>query len=192
MSKVNDAEKITNNRFLNLYKLNAETKSGNPLEYLVASRAKKEYDLKAISQSEEPDAVAILGTTTNKEVVLIRQFRYPIGDYIYELPAGLIDEGEEILEAARREMKEETGLCLEYFAEVVFKSLYSSPGMTDENCAIVIGNVDGEVSNKGNEATEDIEVVLADKEEVIRILRDEKLCMKTALLLGWWLRTDYC
>lgn len=44
-----------------------------------------------------------------EKIVLVRQYRYPINKYIYELPAGLIDEGETSEQTAIREMKEETG-----------------------------------------------------------------------------------
>ena len=45
-------------------------------------------------------------------IVLVRQYRCTIDDYVYELPAGLVEEGEDYREAAVREMKEETGLTL--------------------------------------------------------------------------------
>lgn len=186
MSKINGAEKITNNRFLNLFKLKAETKDGKCLDYLVASRARKVENLKAINHSSKADAVAIFATTEDNRVVLIRQYRYAIGDYIYELPAGLINDNEEVYKAAIREMKEETGLGL-YCIEA-FPPLYSSAGMTDESCIIVDGIVSGEISNKDNEDTEDIEIILVDKEEIVRILRNEKLCMRTALMLSSWLK----
>ena len=70
MSKVNGAKKLTDNRFLNLYELNAETKDNKPIKYLVASRAKEVEDLKAINHKEKSDAVAILGITSDKKVVL--------------------------------------------------------------------------------------------------------------------------
>ena len=170
MSKVNGAKKLTDNRFLNLYELNAETKDNKPIKYLVASRAKEVEDLKAINHKEKSDAVAILGITSDKKVVLVRQYRYPVGDYIYELP----------------------GLVLNHFPKLTFNSLYSSPGMTDETCSVIVGNVSGEVSTDGNEDTEDITVICADKTEVMRILENEKLCMKTALLLRWWLDSEFC
>lgn len=192
MSKVNGAKKLTDNRFLNLYELNAETKDNKPIKYLVASRAKEVEDLKAINHKEKSDAVAILGITSDKKVVLVRQYRYPVGDYIYELPAGLVDKGESVYEAAAREMGEETGLVLNHFPKLTFNSLYSSPGMTDETCSVIVGNVSGEVSTDGNEDTEDITVICADKTEVMRILENEKLCMKTALLLRWWLHSEFC
>lgn len=52
-----------------------------------------------------------------EKIVLVRQYRYPINKYIYELPAGLIDEGETSEQTAIREMKEETGLTFEPFTD---------------------------------------------------------------------------
>lgn len=127
-----------------------------------------------------------------KEKLSMNPLRYPVGDYIYELPAGLVDKGESVYEAAAREMGEETGLVLNHFPKLTFNSLYSSPGMTDETCSVIVGNVSGEVSTDGNEDTEDITVICADKTEVMRILENEKLCMKTALLLRWWLDSEFC
>ena len=184
MGRINAAKKMTDERFLNLYKLHAENKEGKSLEYLVASRAKQVDDLKAINHEEKPDAVAMVGITEDCKVVLIKQYRYAIGDYLYELPAGLVDNREDIYETAIREMKEETGLDFAPM-ETAFsnRAFYSSAGMTDESCSIICGEVSGSVSTDKNESTEEIEIVLADKDEVKRILKEEKVCMKTALML---------
>lgn len=183
MGKINAAKKITNEKFLNLYKLHAENKNKKSIEYLVASRAKEVDALKSINHSENPDAVAIFGITEDDKVVLICQYRYAIGDYIYELPAGLVDEGEDIYNTAIREMKEETGLDFSPKKTLFSRGYYSSAGMTDESCAIVCGTVYGNISKAGNEESEEIEILLVDKEEIIRILKEEKVCMKTALCL---------
>lgn len=183
MGKINAAEKITNEKFLNLYKLYVENKNNKPFEYFVASRAKEVDDLKAINNNKESDAVAILAITEDARVILIRQYRYAIGDYIYELPAGLVDPGESIYEAAKRELKEETGLSLHIYKSEFSGPFYSSAGMTDECCSIVFGKVSGDISDKNIEESEEIEVVCADIDEIKRILREEKVCMKTALLL---------
>ena len=183
MGKINAAEKITNEKFLNLYKLYAENKHNKPLEYLIASRAKEVDDLKAINHNEKSDAVAIFAITEGARIILIRQYRYAIGDYIYELPAGLVDPGESIYEAAKRELKEETGLSLHIYESELSGPFYSSAGMTDECCSIVFGKASGEINYKNMEESEEIEVVYADTDEIKRILREEKVCMKTALLL---------
>lgn len=183
MGKINAAEKITNEKFLNLYKLYAENKYNKPLEYLIASRAKEVDNLKAINNNKESDSVAIFAITEGARIILIRQYRYAIGDYIYELPAGLVDPGESIYEAAKRELKEETGLSLHIYKSEFSGPFYSSAGMTDECCSIVFGKASGEINYKNMEESEEIEVVYADTDEIKRILREEKVCMKTALLL---------
>ena len=184
MGKISAAEKMTDEKFLNLYKLHAENKEGKPLEYLVASRAKQVDDLKAINHGENTDAVAMVGITEDCKVVLIKQYRYAIGDYLYEFPAGLVDNGENIYDTAIREMKEETGLVFVPMETAVSnRSYYSSAGMTDESCSIICGEVSGSISTDRNESTEEIEIVLADKDEIKRILKEEKVCMKTALML---------
>ena len=184
MSRIHVVEKMTDERFLNLYKLHTENKNGEPLQYLVASRAKEVGDLKAINHKEKPDAVAMVGVTDDERIVLIKQYRYAIGDYLYEFPAGLVDDGEDIYGTAIREMKEETGLdFVPMKTEFFSRAFYSSAGMTDESCSIICGKVSGTVSTDKNESTEEIEVVLADGDEIKRILREEKVCMKTALVL---------
>lgn len=135
-------------------------------------------------RKEKIDAVAMVGIVDDEKVVLIKQYRYAIGDYLYEFPAGLVDSGENIYEAAIREMKEETGLdFIPMRTGFSNRAFYSSAGMTDESCSIICGEALGSVNTDKNESTEEIEIVLADKDEVKRILREERVCMKTALML---------
>ena len=74
MGKIRAAEKITDQKFLNLFKVHAETKSKKEIDYLVASRAKEVDELKAINPSKQVDAVAICATTEEGKLVLIRQY----------------------------------------------------------------------------------------------------------------------
>lgn len=180
---VNGAKKTTDNKFLNMYELNAQRRDGTEFPYQVASRSKTTEDLISISGKIKADAVAVIGMHSDK-LVLIKQYRYPVGDYIYELPAGLIDDGEDMFEAAGREMFEETGLdFISYETQWNIKPWFSSPGMTDETCAIVIGECFGVPTNKNQEESEDIQVVLIDKEEAIRILNEEIIDMRTAIAM---------
>lgn len=59
-------------------------------------------------------AVATVGITSNSQLVLTRQYRHPIRQVIYDLPAGRLNPGEEPLEGARREFEEETGYYPEH------------------------------------------------------------------------------
>ena len=96
MGKILNITQVTNNRFLNIYNLDVEDKNGKPHIYHVASRAKSKEELKLSTRVNKPDGVIIYALYGEKRerVVLIRQYRYSIGSYIYEFPAGLVDEGE--------------------------------------------------------------------------------------------------
>ena len=112
MAVINKITQKTDNRFVNLYDLDVTHKNGEASHYYVASRARSEKELKIRTGENHPDGViiySIYGPDKDK-VVLIRQYRYPIGGYVYEFPAGLVERGENYREAAIREMHEETGL----------------------------------------------------------------------------------
>ena len=77
-----------------------------------------------------PGAVAVVPITEDGEIVLVRQFRYPFGEVLTEIPAGKLDPGEEPEAAALRELSEETGAeaeSLEYLG-----AFYSSVAIFDE------------------------------------------------------------
>lgn len=67
-------------------------------------------------------------------VLLERQYRHAAGDYLWELPAGRIDPGEQELKAARRELIEETGYRAERWRRILH--FYASPGFMDETMAV--------------------------------------------------------
>lgn len=107
-------------------------------------------------RSNDRGACGIVATTDNGEIILIRQFRYAIGKYVIEFPAGLIDEGESVASTALRELQEETG----YLGEVLYEGpgIYSSPGLTDEYVAMVHVKVTGK-THTAHESEEIIEVL---------------------------------
>lgn len=187
LDRIRDVSKQTENRFLNLYEFQAERRNGKVAPYFVASRAVSEEQLKARTEEMHPDGVIIYGVYGEKKdrLVLIKQFRYPINDYVYEFPAGLVEPGEDMFEGAKREMFEETGL--EFTPRknhgAYSKPYFTSTGMTDECCGTVYGYCSGIPSNLHQEDSEDIEVVLADREECKRILKEEKVAIKCAYML---------
>ena len=79
---------------------------------------------------DHPGGVAVIGITDEDEVLLVRQFRYPYKEVIYEIPAGKLEKGEDPFEAGKREFKEECGAVAdEYFS---LGELYPTPGYTNE------------------------------------------------------------
>ncbi len=180
-------EKTTDNRFLNMYNLHYENKVGRKKMYHIASRGRDINALKISTRKNTPDGVIIYSIYGEKRdrMVLVRQYRLSIDDYIYELPAGLVDEGETYAQAGARELKEETGLDFEPLEvdEMYHKPFVTTIGMTDESCATVYGYASGTVSADGLEDSEQLEVVLADRAEVRRILKEENVSMNCGYLM---------
>lgn len=189
--KYRDVQKLTDNPFLNLYHIDAVDTDGNDFNYYFASR-NKENDIKMKTHDVKPEGIVIYGVTSGDEpkLVLIKQYRYPLDAYIYELPAGLVDGDETPAQAAVREMKEETGLSLEVYeggAEFYRRPFYMGPGFTDEMSSAVFGTVTGIPNLDNKESTEDIQVILADRAEVRRILSEEQVSLRGAYLMTHFL-----
>lgn len=194
MKKYTKIHKLSNNRFLNLFKLDALTDSGRPFDYFFVSR-RKEEDLKLLTRDISAEGVVIYPILKEnpEKIVLIKQYRYPLGDYLYELPAGLIDAGETPEDSAIREMKEETGLLFEVYAggnQAYRRPFFMGAGFTDESCNAIFGYASGTASRKDLEDTESIQVLVADKTEVARILKEEKVSLRAAYLLINFLHAD--
>ncbi len=79
---------------------------------------------------EHPGGVSVAVLTENQELLFVRQFRYPYGETILELPAGKLEKGEDPFEAMQREQKEETGTTGTGY--VSLGNIYPTPGYTNE------------------------------------------------------------
>ena len=193
MPEIKNVTRKTENPYVNLYELETKDRVGHDKKYYVASRAKTVADLKLSTHNEKPDGVIIYGLSREKDkVLLVRQYRYSLDEYIYEFPAGLVEKGEDYHDSAVRELYEETGLTLTPLKvdEAYQKPYFTSVGMSDESCAAVYGYASGTVSTDAQEASEEIQVVLADREEVKRILREERVSIMCAYMLMHFLKDE--
>lgn len=165
--EIKKAHKLTNLKWLNMFDVIYMDKNGRNKSWQIATRARQP---KCVSgRFTEPDAVVIVPFhTPENKVVITREYRVPLADYEYGFPAGLVDDGESVEEAVRRELKEETGLSL---TRVINTSppVYSSAGMTDESVAMVYIECNGRPSTAGNTASESIEVDFVSPSQAARL-----------------------
>ena len=122
-------------------------------------------------------AVGILAITPDERVVLVEQFRIPAGESVIELPAGLVGDtsefaGEPLIQAAQRELMEETGYVSEQWTEL--GSGYSSPGLTDESITFFLAENARKESDGGGDDTEDIRVHSIPLADVNQWLADQQ------------------
>ena len=83
-----------------------------------------------------PGSAVVMPVDNQGRVLLVRQFRLPANRYLWELPAGKIDDGETAFQAAQRELGEETGLSAKSWKELV--SFYPTPGYVEEKMTIFL------------------------------------------------------
>ena len=177
---------LADTSYLKLYNAEYLNKNGECKNWSIASRK----DLDTLKNNyfhgyeDKIDAVIIIATHVDEDkLVVIKQFRVPLNDYVYEIPAGLIDFGEDFETTVSRELKEETGLDLiQIDYDKTKPKAYISTGMTDESAALVFCTCNGEVSKEFLEPDEDIEVMLLSRAEAkILITSNEKIDIKAFL-----------
>jgi ADP-ribose pyrophosphatase len=81
-------------------------------------------------------SAVMMPVDSRNRVLLVRQYRLPAGRYLWELPAGKIDEGESVLRTAKRELIQETGLRAKKWKKLV--AFYPSPGYVEEKMTIFL------------------------------------------------------
>jgi len=173
MFEIKQARKLTDEKWLNLFDVKYVAKTGEEKSWQMATRKKEPKCM--TGRYDQPDAVVIVPFHKAKDkLVITREYRVPLNDYEYGFPAGLIDEGESVEQATRRELREETGLNLSRLIKMS-PPIYSSAGMTDESVAMVYVECEGEPSNTGNTEFELIEVLLISPAEAFQMCSDSTL-----------------
>jgi ADP-ribose pyrophosphatase len=182
--KITDSTVVSKSKFVTLVAVTYEDRKGNTKHWHMVTRA--EHPKCITGKIQRPDAAIIVPFHRREDkLVVIKEFRVPVGGYQYGFPAGLLDPGEDLAVAAGRELHEETGLDL---VRVYRHSpaIFSSAGITDESIAMVFAEVEGTPGTCHNEDSEDIEVFLLDRDEV------QDLMHRTDIVFGAraWLVMD--
>lgn len=158
--KIRRIEKITDHSHLNLHAVDYQDRNGTAKKWIYASRGNR----------CRPDAVVLVPFHKSEEkLVLIKEFRVPLGELQYGFPAGLVDRGENVVQAGKRELFEETGLDT---VRVLCQSppIFSSSGLTDESISLLYVECDGIPATDHNQASEQIEVIMVSPEDAVELL----------------------
>jgi len=134
-----------------------------------------------------PGSAVMMAVDEKDRVLLVRQFRLPAQRELWELPAGRLDPGESPLQAAKRELQEETGVKAKKWVRLI--SFWPSPGYVDEkmNLFMAFELSEGEPHTMEDER---IEVRWFSKRELAGLIRDGKI-HDGKTLIGYFLWLEY-
>jgi len=172
--KILKKENVAETRFLNLVNTTYEDKNGVARSWISAERPgnQKAVIIVATVPGDDPGDDDAVDHHPYTRLVVIREFRVPLQDYIWELPAGLVDPGMSAEDTAVKELKEETGLDVTKFIRPVTPFVFSSPGMTNESSAYAFVEASGTFSNNLLSANEDINAFLLSRKQVGALLKN--------------------
>ena len=120
-----------------------------------------------------PGAVAIVPILPDGKMVFVRQYRYPVKNILYELPAGKLDPGEAPEHCALRELKEETGYVAKSLEKLT--SIVTVPAFCDEVIHIFKAS-DLILQEQQPDEDEFVESVILDRHEVKQMIKDGSIC----------------
>ena len=182
--KLINLTKIHQGKYLTYYVADYENKEGNIKSYEFISRDNN-LSLETFGHNVPAGVGMVILNETKDKILLQKEFRLACNRFIYNFPAGLIDVGETPEQAAKRELKEETGLDLIEIKDSLSPS-YANQGTSDELMTIVIGTARGEITNSCY-VNEEIEAKWYTKEEIKRLLEEGAyMSVRTQMFLWQW------
>lgn len=184
--KFNEIKKVHQGKFISRYDISYTTVDGQEKSYEMISRDPNLKNLDELNNHGTDGVVIVVTDRTGEKILINREFRMAVGAFVYNFPAGLIDEGEDAETAAKRELKEETGLDLISVEDQLFDS-YSAIGFSNETNAVIIGRAEGEFASSTS-TLEEISAAWYTKEEVRELLKDNYFAARTQAYCYMWSR----
>ena len=178
-------EKKDSGRYINRFDVHYKMEDGNEKVYEMVSRNKEIRNLEELNNPKEDAVAIIMHDETGEKILINKEFRMAPGHWVYNFPAGLIDEGETREEAARRELKEETGLDILEIKDW-WGPCYSAIGFSNERNACCLG-VAGGTFSESTSFQEEIEPRWYTKSEVKELLQKEPFAVRTQAYCYCWI-----
>ena len=177
-------KKVYQGKFLTYYIANFEMTNGGIKDYELVSRD-PHLTLEKFGKNKCAGVGMVTFNVDKSKILLQKEFRPATNRWVYNFPAGLIDEGETALEAAIREVREETGLKV-VKVEAVLPPSYASQGTSDELMQIVICECVGEISGSIY-AEEEIKPAWYTKDDIKKLLEEgAPMSVRTQMFLWQW------
>lgn len=182
--KFESIQKRHEGNYIHRYDIAYRTEEGKKKVYEMISRDPSVQTLMDLKKKKADAVVLIMHNESGDRLLLNREFRLAVGDWVYNFPAGLIDPGEMPEAAARRELKEETGLDLVTIRDILPIS-YSAVGFSNEKNLCVVGTAAGAI-RKSDSPVEEIEAGWFTREEVRKLLQTEPFAARTQSYSYLW------
>lgn len=176
--------KVNEGKFITRYDLEYETKDHKKKVYEIISRDKNIDSIDTLRNNHTDGVVIIMTDEDDEKILLNKEYRMSVGGFVYNFPAGLIDDGETPEQAARRELKEETGLNIIQIEDQLFDS-YSAIGFSNETNAVIIGKAEG-IFAPSTSTLEEIYAGWYTKAEVRELLKDKHFAARTQAYCYMW------
>lgn len=171
-------------KYINRYDITYETADNRKKVYEMISRDSNLITREQLKDHPPDSVVLIMHNETGDKLLLNREYRMACGDFVYNLPAGLIDPGEDYMESAKRELKEETGLDLVRVDDVLGES-FSAIGFSNEKNVCIVGVAKGEFAESSS-TVEEIEAAWYTKAEIRELLQKEYFAARTQAYCYLW------
>lgn len=167
---------IDGGRYLHRYELIYENRAGKEKHYEIVSRRRMTSPAELGTKSSGISMIVTMGD----KLLLLKEFRMAVNRTIYNLCAGMLNEGETIEECARRELYEETGLRIKRIIKTLPAS-YAAVGISDVMTNIVYAEAEGEISNAHASDNEEIHAAFYSAQEIAQMLESEAFSSRSQL-----------